>query len=99
MSRPTYSTLSTTTKVSSTGLSPATAGLSIPFNYQCCYLVKAVPISLATTFGISVDFFSSSYLDVSVHSVRFTVPMYSVQDTVKDSGFPHSDIYGSMLIC
>ena len=99
MSRPTYSTLSTTTKVSSTGLSPATAGLSIPFNYQCCYLVKAVPISLATTFGISVDFFSSSYLDVSVHSVRFTVPMYSVQDTARGSGFPHSDIDGSMLIC
>lgn len=33
-------------------------------------LVWAVPISLATTFGISVDVFSSSYLDVSVHSVR-----------------------------
>ena len=31
---------------------------------------KAVPISLATTFGISVDVCSSSYLDVSVHSVR-----------------------------
>ena len=31
---------------------------------------RAVPISLATTFGISVDVFSSSYLDVSVHSVR-----------------------------
>jgi hypothetical protein len=32
-------------------------------------MYKAVPISLATTFGISVDVFSSSYLDVSVHSV------------------------------
>src|SRR5687767_3452720 len=40
----------------------------------CCiyvYLVLASPISLATTLGISVDLFSSSYLDVSVHSVRF----------------------------
>ena len=32
----------------------------------------AGPISLAATFGISVDFFSSGYLDVSVHQVRFT---------------------------
>ena len=31
---------------------------------------KADPISLATTFGISVDFFSCSYLDVSVRCVR-----------------------------
>ena len=30
----------------------------------------AVPISLATTLGISVDFCSSGYLDVSVHRVR-----------------------------
>ena len=30
----------------------------------------AVPISLAATLGISVDFFSSGYLDVSVHRVR-----------------------------
>ena len=30
----------------------------------------AVPISLATTFGISVDFCSSAYLDVSVQQVR-----------------------------
>ena len=31
---------------------------------------KALPISLATTLGISVDFFSCGYLDVSVHRVR-----------------------------
>ena len=31
----------------------------------------AVPRSLATTKGISVDFFSSGYLDISVHRVRF----------------------------
>ena len=31
----------------------------------------AVPRSLATTNGISVDFFSSGYLDVSVLRVRF----------------------------
>ena len=48
----------------------------------------AGPISLAATFGISVDFFSSGYLDVSVHQVRFTVPMHSVQDTSNEVGFP-----------
>ena len=31
--------------------------------------VWPLPISLATTFGISVDVFSSSYLDVSVQTV------------------------------
>ena len=31
--------------------------------------VWPLPISLATTFGISVDFFSSPYLDVSVRAV------------------------------
>ena len=44
---------------------------------------KAVPGSLATTSGISVDFFSSSYLDVSVRSVRLHIPMYSGWDTSK----------------
>ena len=82
MSRPTYSTLSTTNWISLTGLSPTTVYLSRYFNYLTDYLVQAVPVSLATTSGISVDFFSSSYLDGSVHSVRFAAPMYSEQDTV-----------------
>src|SRR6195952_4155565 len=33
--------------------------------------MQALPISLATTLGISVDLFSCSYLDVSVRRVRF----------------------------
>ena len=33
--------------------------------------LRANPRSLAATRGISVDFFSSGYLDVSVHQVRF----------------------------
>ena len=33
--------------------------------------VWPLPISLATTFGISFDFFSSPYLDVSVREVPF----------------------------
>ena len=61
--------------------------------------VWPVPISLATTFGISFDFFSSAYLDVSVRRVPF-VNLW-IQLTILDSssrGFPHSDIRGSMFI-
>ena len=35
-------------------------------------LVWADPLSLATTYGVSVDVLSSGYLDVSVRRVRFT---------------------------
>ena len=38
---------------------------------------SAGPRSLATTRGVSVDFLSSGYLDVSVPRVRFLNPMYS----------------------
>ena len=34
---------------------------------------RAVPLSFATTHGISVDFFSSGYLDVSVPQVRLII--------------------------
>lgn len=44
-------------------------------------LVWALPISLAATLGISFDFFSSAYLDVSVRQVSLPAPMYSVQDS------------------
>src|SRR5688500_15280846 len=39
--------------------------------------VWAVPLSLAATYGISFDFFSSGYLDVSVHPVPSAHSMYS----------------------
>ena len=39
--------------------------------------VWAPPLSLTTTEGISVDFFSSGYLDVSVPRVRLRSTMYS----------------------
>ena len=67
--------------VSSTGLSPSLINLSKLFDYSFGYylcspypksvtdLVWAPPISLATTFGITVVFFSSGYLDVSVPRV------------------------------
>ena len=72
MSRPTCRTLSTTDLISHTGLSPAMVPISRGFCYQADYHVQALPISLATTLGISVDFFSCSYLDVSVRRVRLT---------------------------
>ena len=50
--------------------------------------VWADPFSLATTQGVSIDFLSSSYLDVSVRSVRFLAPMYSARDTPCGVGFP-----------
>src|SRR5690606_17839144 len=57
------------TQVSATGLSPTMARLPSLFAYQLCCL-RAGPRSLAATRGISVDFFSSGYLDVSVPPVR-----------------------------
>ena len=72
---------------------------------------SAGPRSLATTEGVSVDFLSSGYLDVSVPRVCFLNPMYSGQryldrpaiDTRGDNnkpsgGFPHSEIHGSKPI-
>ncbi len=61
---------------------------------------QAPAISLATTFAISVDVFSSSYLDVSVHSVRlvylciqYTIPLrvgFPIQKSPDQSLFASS---------
>ena len=59
---------------------------------------KAHPISLATTLGISVDFFSCSYLDVSVRRVRFACLCIQHAMTQR-AGFPHSEICGSKCVC
>ena len=88
MSRPTCRMLSTTVRISCKGLSPSMAPVSKGFHYPIDYHVQAHPISLATTLGISVDFFSSGYLDVSVRRVRFHRPMDSVWDTPCGVGFP-----------
>ncbi len=81
---------------SGTGLSPSLAGLSRPF--PCIihnFRLRAPPLSLATTRGISFDFFSSGYLDVSVPPVRPVTLFYSSDgDAVTCTGFPHSDIAG-----
>ena len=57
-------------------------------------MVWAVPISFATTTGITIVFFSSGYLDVSVHQVSFIL-MINLQLI----GFPHSEIFDSKVIC
>ena len=59
-------------------------------------LVWPPPRSLATTDGISVDVFSSPYLDVSVQAVPHV--HLCIQCTLTEycsAGFPHSDIHGS----
>ena len=72
---------------------------------------SAGPRSLAATRGVSIDFLSSGYLDVSVPRVCSYKPMYSVykylfqrhieclRNNMKLSGgLPHSEIHGSKLI-
>ena len=58
--------------------------------------VWALSISLAATLEIEFSFFSSGYLDVSVHRVP-SVHLW-IQCTVTEvfsAGFPHSEICGS----
>ena len=80
MSRPTFRTLSTTIEISNTGLSPTMVKLPSLFFYLDSYHAQAPPRSLATTCGISVDVFSSPYLDVSVQAVPFLHLFDSMQD-------------------
>ena len=63
--------------------------------YAVTYLVWASSRSLATTWEITIVFFSSGYLDVSVLRVRLLLRISSLQL----DGLPHSDIYGSKVIC
>ena len=61
--------------------------------------VWPLPRSLATTCGISVDFFSSPYLDVSVQAVPFLRLFYSTQESgvllhwVSPFGYPRINGY------
>ena len=69
-----------------TGLSPSSVILPrMFFSLHMSFL--AGPISLAATFGVSVDFLSLSYLDVSVHSVRFINLFIQLMMTSRP-GFP-----------
>ena len=58
-------------------------------------MVWAVSISLATTLEITFVFFSSRYLDVSVHEVSSHCWVTGLQPI----GLPHSEIIGSIDIC
>ena len=62
--------------------------------------VWPLPRSLATTSGISVDFSSSPYLDVSVQAVpHHDLCIQSWLMEYCSIGFPHSEIHGSKPIC
>ena len=59
-------------------------------------LVWPLPISLATTLGISFDFSSSAYLDVSVRRVPLRILWIHIRIHGSSPwGFPHSEICGS----
>ena len=62
--------------------------------------VWALPLSLAATYGITFVFFSSGYLDVSVHRVPLRTLWIGVRIHEGCSWrFPHSEICGSSDIC
>ena len=62
--------------------------------------VWALSISLAATLEITVVFSSSGYLDVSVHRVPLHTLWIGVwMIRVLRTGFPHSDICRSKIIC
>ena len=62
--------------------------------------VWAPSISLAATLEIDFSFFSSGYLDVSVHRVPDINLWIQLMTTeVYSARFPHSEICGSMVIC
>ena len=98
--------------LSSTGLLPSLEPLSFGLRLELFRLhdpstptdrsqsVWPLPLSLATTQGISVDVFSSPYLDVSVRRVpSATLCIHVTVMELHSTGFPHSDVYGSMPVC
>ena len=63
-------------------------------------VVWALSFSLAATRKIDFSFFSSGYLDVSVHRVPpALLCIHNAVTEVPSAGFPHSDIHGSSVIC
>ena len=106
MSRGTLDT-SRINDVSLTGVSPSMLNLPKLFSYIVFSLCRsstpddrslpvwALPSSLAATTGISFDYFSSDYLDVSVHQVCLPFGWYNLTRT----GLPHSEIHESLPAC
>ena len=92
---PSYSSNLTEHDISDTGLSPSVAALSRAFSYDMNrFGFWAVPRSLAATEGISFDFSSYGYLDVSVPHVRLAHLCIQCAMTTEVAGFPHSEISG-----
>ncbi len=73
-----------------------------PQRQKASFLVWACPLSLAATYGVSVDFLSCRYLDVSVPCVRLYWPMHSARDDriwlPSPDGLPHSEIPGLTVV-
>ena len=66
-----------------------------PAILQAVRPVWPLPRSLATTYGISVDFSSSPYLDVSVRAVPHVwLCIHHTLTWYCHAGFPHSEICG-----
>ena len=89
--------------VTCTGLSPSMVQLSRSFHLKILFMlwsynlpiaetigIWAVPRSIATTRGITIVFFSSRYLDVSV----LWVSDAEASSWLHHDGLPHSEIYG-----
>ena len=70
-----------------TGLSPSMVSFSKLFRLSQ-HRYWPIPRSLATTNGISIDFFSSGYLDVSVLRVCSLHLFIQYKVTHKELGFP-----------
>ena len=82
-----------------TGLSPSS--MCLPKHFRFLSIRKlAGPISLATTLGVSLDFLSSSYLDVSVRSVRFNILyiqiLIQISLWVPPFGYPRINAYSQL---
>ena len=103
--RPTQDT-DTSAKITCTGFSPSTIGLPMPFqffllpmsqsynpNVAVTTLVWASPRSLATTNGITIVFFSSGYLDVSVLRVCLLSDDWSSTSRVVPFGYLRINSY------
>ena len=90
-----------------TGVLPSVLGLPRPFSWNFFLFCRsstpevrrlpvwALPSSLAATGGISFDYFSSGYLDVSVPQVCLP---FGYQN-MTSGGLPHSEIHGSVPTC
>ena len=93
------------------GFHPLLPVFPVPFSCPLLSLVQseprcartavwALPVPLAATPGITFVFFSSGYLDVSVHRVPLhALWIHAWIHGVCPCGFPHSEIRGSRDIC